>query len=137
MEHPRWSYTHATPASYTQLTGDTDSRFYERAGKDGSSKKTITLVKGIQDATEGFFEFRSREQATLPVDNGTYRCSSSTHAKEAYFERAKDARDAFMLPLTAGTGSGSFANGRLPEPSLVTGPQMFQVTGTILEISMM
>ena len=138
LELPMWSYIHATSASYRQLTGDpwpgdTNSRVYERAGKDGSFKKTITLVKGIQDATEEFFEFRSREPVTLPVDNGTYRFSSSTQAKDARFECAKDARDVLMLPFTARTGSGSSAIGRLPEASLVTGPQMFQVTRAIIE----
>ena len=60
-----WSYIHAASAGYKQLTGDpwlgdTDPRVYERAGKDGRSKNTITLVKGIRDATEEFFELRSR-----------------------------------------------------------------------------
>ena len=134
-----WSYVHTTSASFKAVAGqewpgDSDARVYDRADPmSGAMKKTITFVKGIPDAVEETFEFRSTEKVRIPVDNGQYQFLSATQAKDAYLMKASDSRNAFLAVL-GGTGSNSTAIGKLPEdPQPVTGPQLFGAARAILD----
>ena len=139
VQRPMWSYIHTTSASMKAVTGegwpgDTDPRVYDRHDPiSGGTKKTITFVKGIRDAVEEVFEFRSSEKVRMPVDNGQWQFASSTQAKDAYLMRAKDLRQGFLAVLEKGTGSNSTAIGRLPDLQPVTGPQLFGAARAILD----
>ena len=107
VEKPLWSYIHATQQSFKQLTGspwpgDSDPRVYERVSKvDGQKRKTITLVKGVVDATEEVFSFTNRRQLNIPLDTGSFQFASDRQSRDMFQEVSGDERLKFWSPIAA------------------------------------